>query len=259
MLDIGDNMLAQGYNGVYVSLEMGENIVGKRLDTMISHVPAEDILNNINKVVTAIEKASNKYGRFLVKRMPEMRTNVNDIAAWLKQLEQNEGFIPDFIIVDYVDIMGTTQKSIDLNNLFLKDKAVTEELRGLAFDFDAAMLSASQLGKHAGEDGKPLSQGDIQGGSSKINTTDYAIAIRQDDLMRSNGEIWFDILKSRNANSKGKKILLRWNPISLKVSSLQNDKDGLVLVKKQKDVVLSGGDTLNKSKGNAHNILNLMQ
>lgn len=232
MLNLARNFLSRGLNGVYISLEMAEGVVSKRLDSMISHIAQENLLKELERVAAAIESASDSgMGRFFIKRMPENRTNINHIRAYIQQLEQEHGFYPDFIIGDYIDIMGSTH-NVSSDNLFIKDKYVTEEFRSLGFDFNAIMVSASQLGKHAPEKDE-LTQADVQGGSSKINTCDYAIAVKQDDLMRAAGEIYFQILKSRNSAGVGKRILLEWDPISLLIKSFKANQSGLQLKKKQ--------------------------
>ena len=237
MLNIARNLLEQGLNGVYISLEMSEGVVSKRLDSMISKVGQDNLLKEMQKVVAAIKSAGNKMGKFIVKRMPENRTNINTVRAYLQQLERKKGFKPDFIVIDYLDIMGTTQK-IAMDNLFVKDKFVTEEVRSLGYDFNAIMLSASQLGRQAIEAEK-LSQAHIQGGISKINTSDCTIGIKQDDMMRASGEIFYEILKARNSGCVGQRLLLGWDPVSLLVYSLKKKADSLNLVKRNKPVVLA--------------------
>lgn len=234
MLNLARNLLLKGLNGVYISLEMAEGVVSKRLDSMISKVGQDSLLKELNKVAAEVEKASGKMGKFIIKRMPENRTNVNHIRSYLQQLEQATGFRPDFIVVDYIDIMGTTH-SVSLENLFVKDKFVTEEVRSLGFDFNAIMISASQLGRGA-IDAEKISQSHIQGGISKINTADYVVALKQDDLMRSAGEMGMEILKSRNSGGVNKKLLMGWDPVSLVISSL--NKNGLTVTKKKPGVVL---------------------
>ena len=76
-----------------------------------------------------------------------------------------------------------------------------------------------------------LNQAHIQGGISKINTSDYVVGIKQTDLMRSQGEIWFQILKSRNSDGVGQKILLAWDQISLLVTTLAKSAN-LAMTKK---------------------------
>lgn len=230
MLNLARNLLAKGLNGVYISLEMAEGVVSKRLDSMISKIGQDSLLKELNKVAAEVEKAAGKMGKFIIKRMPENRTNVNHIRSYLQQLEQATGFRPDFIVVDYIDIMGTTH-SVSHDNLFIKDKFVTEEVRSLGFDFNAIMISASQLGRGA-IDAEKVSQAHIQGGISKINTADYVVALRQDDLMRAAGEMGMEILKSRNSGGVNKKLLMGWDPVSLVISSNSKDTPQLKVTKK---------------------------
>ena len=255
MLNLARNFLAQGLNGVYISLEMAEGVVSKRMDSMISKVSQQNLLRDMQKVANAITAAAdNGMGKFYVKRMPEGRTNINHIRSYLLQLEQSAGFRPDFIVVDYIDIMGTTQ-SISLDNMFVKDKYVTEEIRSLGFDFDCIMISASQLGRGA-IDAEKLTQAHIQGGISKINTSDYTVAIKQDDLMRAAGEIAFEILKSRNSGGVGKKLLLAWDAVSLIIKSLGHKQ--LKVVKRSGVVLDSSGTVFTKKTEGDDGVLSLM-
>ncbi len=217
MLNLAKNLLARGLHGAYFTLEMAEGVVSKRLDSMISRVSQIDLLKEITKVSTSIENAAKKMGRFIIKRFPENRTTVHDIRSYLTQLEQSTGFWPDFIVVDYIDIMGTTA-NISMDNLFIKDKFVTEEVRSLGFDYNAIVISAAQLGRGA-IDAEKLTQAHIQGGMSKINTSDWSLAVVQNDLMRSVGEVYYELLKARNSAGVGKRILLKQDPVSLAVTS----------------------------------------
>ena len=255
MLNIGRNLLKQKLNGVYISLEMSEGSVSKRLDSMISKVAQENLLKEMDKVLVEIENSRETMGTFIIKRMAENRTNINDIRSYLLQLEQSIGFKPDFIIIDYIDILGCTH-NISLDNLFIKDKYVTEEIRSLGFDFNAMMISASQLNRTAvGQDS--FNHSHIQGGISKIQTADYVVGIKQDDLMRASGEIWLELMKTRNSGSKGLRILLGWDPISLCINTLRKKGEGLDLVKKSKSTILGTDGTI-FSKRKDDGILTLM-
>jgi KaiC/GvpD/RAD55 family RecA-like ATPase len=253
MLNVAKNFLAQGLRGVYISLEMAEGIVSKRLDSMITKIAQDQLLKEINKAAMEIAKASSTYGRFIIKRMPENRTTANSIRSYLQQLEQSTGFRPDFIVVDYLDIMGTDM-NISYDNLFVKDKYVTEEVRSLGFDFDAIVLSASQLGRQA-IDAEKLSQAHIQGGISKINTSDYTVGIVQTDIMRASGEIDLEILKSRNSGGVGRRIHLGWDPISLSITA----KGGkLELKKSSKTSSILSTDGMKYGKNKNSGVLGLI-
>lgn len=239
MLNLGRNLLAQGLNGVYISLEMAEGIVSKRLDSMISKVSQDNLLKEMQKVAVEVENAAGRMGKFYIKRMPENRTNINHIRAYVQQLIQQTGIQIDFIIGDYIDIMGTTH-SIPADNVFMKDKFVTEEFRSLGFDFNCIMISASQLGRQAIES-ENLNQSHISGGISKINTADYVIGIQHSEKMKSIGEINFTVMKSRNSGGVGKLIVLAWDAVSLVVSNLKKAADKLTFNKKpSKDTPVMG-------------------
>lgn len=253
MLNVAKNFLAQGLNGVYISLEMAEGIVSKRMDSMITKIAQDNLLKELLKAANEINKASATYGKFIIKRMPENRTTANSIRSYLQQLEQSTGFRPDFIVVDYLDIMGTDM-NISYDNLFVKDKYVTEEVRSLGFDFDCIILTASQLGRQAIEAEK-LNQSHIQGGISKINTSDYTVGIIQTDLMRASGEIDFEILKSRNSSGKGTQIHLAWDPISLTIGSKTNK---LELKKGNKQPAVLSTSGMNSGKNRDKGVLGLI-
>jgi KaiC/GvpD/RAD55 family RecA-like ATPase len=246
MLNIAKNMLAHGLNGVYISLEMAETTVSKRLDSMISRVGQDALMKEINTVAAIIERERDRMGKFIIKRLPENRTNVNTIRSYLQQLEQSSGFKPDFIVIDYIDILGSSMQ-ISQDNLFVRDKYVVEEARALGFDFNAVIVTASQLGRSAIEAEK-LNQAHIQGGISKINTCDYAVGIKQDDLMRASGEIYLEILKSRNSAGTGKRLLLGWDPVSLTIVPNPKTGNGLALNKKSGPTVGTQGSVFKKKK-----------
>lgn len=247
MLNLAKNLLLQGYNGVYISLEMAEGVVTKRMDSMITHIAQENLLKEMTAVAAEIEKAAAGAGKFYVKRMPENRTNINHVRSYIEQLRQATGFEPDFIVIDYLDIMSSTH-NISLENLFVKDKYVTEEVRSLGFDFNCMMISASQLGRGAIEAEK-LTQAHIQGGISKINTADYVIGIKQDDLMRAAGEIIYDCLKSRNSAGVGSRATLGWDAISLNIVSRIAGAEKLILKKTDKRAQILGTGGTQFSKG----------
>lgn len=227
MLNLAMNLLKQGLNGVYISLEMRDRVVAKRLDSMISQFSGKDIFRNIPKVADEIELFKGEHDcRFFVKRMREGSTTANDISAYLHELQTTKGFKIDFVVVDYLDLMKPIE-SIKSDNIFLKEKFITEEVRALGMDFDCIMISAAQLGRDSWEQirqGKDLGQDHIQGGMSKINTSDLAIAVIKDEAMDAAGEMKFQFLKSRNSGAVNKKLLKTWNKISLRIGDMSEQQ-----------------------------------
>jgi archaellum biogenesis ATPase FlaH len=147
MSNLGINLIEQGYNVIYISLELADRIVAKRFDSMVTSISQADILDNISKVVAGVDhfKHKNK-GELFIKRMPESTTTANHIRAYLKEFEQTHAFKPDAIIIDYLDLMASN-RNISSENIWLKDKFVSEECRAIGFDYDCAIITASQLGR----------------------------------------------------------------------------------------------------------------
>lgn len=219
MLNLGINLLSQGLNGVYISLEMRDGKVAGRADQMIARMSQGDAKLNHQQVADELTAFAEKSGsKFYVKRMRE-GSNANDILAYLRQLEAAKAFRPDFIIVDYLDIMGAVQKGAG-DSMFLKEKFIAEEVRAIGMDYNCIMISASQLEKGATEkinQGTKMNQGNVQGGSSKTNTADLMIAVVKTDAMHEAGEYRFEFIKSRNSDANTKQVTLGWDKATLRI------------------------------------------
>jgi archaellum biogenesis ATPase FlaH len=225
MSNIGLNLCQQGLNGVYISLELSEEMVAKRHDSMITGIGQRDILKQITKVGIEVRKAKeNGYGNLQVKRMPESATNANHLRAYLKEYELVHQRLPDFLIVDYLDLMASVEK-VSAENTFIKDKFVSEELRAIANEYNLILITASQLNRGAQliENLEELSQAHIAGGLSKIMTADNVIAIIQTPQMKARGELMFKLLKTRSSSGVGSYFLLKFSAISLRLANLDED------------------------------------
>jgi archaellum biogenesis ATPase FlaH len=229
MSNLACNLLAQGLNGLYITLELSEQIVAKRFDSLFSGIGQQEILTNISAVSTEIIKQADKHGKLFIKRMPENTTNANQIRAYLKEFELVNGFIPDFVCVDYLDLLDSNQK-ISAENLFVKDKYIAEELRSIADQYDMFMITASQLNRSVHDMNiDEISPAQIAGGISKGNTADNMIAIIQDDLMKANNEYMFKFLKTRGSDGVGKYVKMKINRKSLRVYCDSDNRNELTL------------------------------
>jgi hypothetical protein len=217
MSNLAINVVAQGFKGVYFSLELADRVVGKRFDSMVTMIGQSDILKNITTVAEKVQGFHTKCGGELyIKRMPENVTTANHIRAYMKEFQQTHGYAPDFIVVDYLDLMSTN-RGVSNENIWLADKYKAEELRAIGFEFDCAIVTASQLGR-ASLDAEKVGQQHIQGGYSKVQTADNMIAIVQTDQMRDMGIYVFEFTKTRNSSGVGSSVEMTWDPISLRIS-----------------------------------------
>ena len=139
-------MSRMGLNVVYISLELSEEMISMRLDSMVSGVASNEIFKRLDDVEIKVLQAGKKAADLRVKQMPQ-GTTTNDLRAYLKNYEIETGHACDVLMVDYLDLMFPNNKKIDVSNLFIKDKYICEELRGLGMEKNMVVISASQLGR----------------------------------------------------------------------------------------------------------------
>ena len=225
LANVSVNMLMRGLNVIYITLELSEEVVAKRFDSIVSGVGQADILKNINKVASDISNKANTWGKLFIKRMPESTTCANHIRAYLKEFELMNGFIPDVIAVDYLDLMCPNSK-VSAEAIFIKDKYVSEEVRSIGNEYDCIMLSASQFGRGGYQSAEKSDQtsDNIAGGISKVNTTDNLFAIIQSEQMKTKGEYMLKLLKTRSSSGVGNFVPLSWDSVSLRIGNVTDDK-----------------------------------
>ena len=221
MSNLTKNLMKRKMNGVYITLELSEEVVCKRFDSMFTGIKQTEILSNITETTIKIEIQKENYGSLHVKRMPESATNANHIRSYLKEFEIVNGYIPDFLVVDYLDLLCSVQQ-VSVENTFIRDKFIAEELRSIANDYNLIMITASQLGRSASELSNPddVGQSNIAGGISKINTTDNLVAIMQTPQMKARGEMFFKMIKTRSSNGVGLSYTLKFNNNTLELENL---------------------------------------
>jgi KaiC/GvpD/RAD55 family RecA-like ATPase len=221
MGNIAKNLMEQGLHGCYFTLELAEEVVAKRFDSMFSGVAQSEILKNITETSIKIKAAKTGMGKLFIKRFPESATNANHLRAYLKEFEIVNGFTPNFLVVDYLDLMCSVQQ-ISAENTFTRDKFIAEELRAIANEYNCILITASQLnrGSQQVDSVEDIGQAHIAGGISKINTADNVVAIIQTPQMKARGEMMFKLLKTRSSNGVGSFFMLAFNSNTLVLTDI---------------------------------------
>jgi len=224
MANLGVNWCLQGMNVMYLTFELSENLVGMRLDAMVSEIPSRDIFKQIDDVQMKVRMIGKKSGAFQVKYMPTGK-NANDIRAYLKEYEIKTGRKVDVLLIDYLDLMHPIGTKISAENLFVKDKYVSEELRNLAMELNCIFVTASQLNRSSVEEIE-FDHSHISGGISKINTADNLIGIFTSRAMRERGRYQIQLMKTRSSSGVGMKVDLGFDVDTLRIVDLGEDDDG---------------------------------
>lgn len=222
------NWAMAGQNVVYLSLELSEKLCAMRIDAMHTNYETRDVMRNIDDVHMKIRASQQKSrGSLRIKQLPNGCT-ANDIRAYIKEYEIHSGKRVDAMLIDYLDLMFPMSKKISAENLFVKDKYVTEELRNLAVELDIICVSASQLNRGSYEEIE-FDPSHIAGGISKVNTADNVVGIFTSAAMKESGRYQIQFMKTRSSSGVGSKVDLLFNNKSLKISDLDEDDDNSVM------------------------------
>jgi archaellum biogenesis ATPase FlaH len=223
LANMGVNWCLQGLNVMYLTFELSEALVSMRVDSMTTEIPSRDVFKSIDDVEMKVKIIGKKSGAFQVKYMPTGK-NSNDVRAYLKEYEIKTGKKIDVLLIDYLDLMHPNAVKISAENLFVKDKYVSEELRNLAMELNTIFVTASQLNRGAVEEIE-FDHSHISGGISKINTADNLIGIFTSRAMRERGRYQIQLMKTRSSSGVGQKIDLEFDVDSLRIRDLGEDED----------------------------------
>ena len=223
MQNLAVNWVTQGLNGVYLTLELSEGLSAMRIDSMLTNVSTKEVFKDLDTVEMKVKMTGKKAGNLQIKYMPA-QSNVNDIRAYLKELQIKNNWSVDFLLIDYLDLLMPVSAKVSPSDLFVKDKYVSEELRNLAKELDCVFVTASQLNRGA-VDEIEFDHSHISGGLSKINTADNVFGIFTSRAMRERGRYQIQLMKTRSSSGVGQKIDLEFDIESLRIRDLGEDEE----------------------------------
>jgi archaellum biogenesis ATPase FlaH len=218
------NFSSMGLNVLYLTLELSEELTSMRIDSMVTGIVTREIFKSIDEVEMKVKITGKKSGSVQIKYMPSGK-NVNDLRAYVKEYSIRKGYTPDVILIDYLDLLMPISIKISPENLFIKDKYVSEELRNFAMEIKAITVTASQLNRAAVEEVE-FDHSHISGGLSKIQTADNVIGIFTSRAMRERGRYQIQFMKTRSSSGVGQKVDLAFDPDTLRISDCdEQDED----------------------------------
>jgi replicative DNA helicase len=186
---MGAYAAALGYNVVHYSLELGEGYVGKRYDAVFSGIDVDKLhlhRAEVNEVVGKIK------GKVIIKEYPPKRASFDTIEAHLQQLEHQNDFKPDLIIIDYLDYMRTRSRKDrkeEIDDVYVAAKAFAKE-RGVP------LVSPSQANRGAAKN--DIIEGDNAAGSyEKIMIGDIILSLARKRKDKIEGTGNWHIMKNR--------------------------------------------------------------
>ena len=147
MCHVAGSCLSQGLNVLYITMEMAEERIAERIDANLLNIDIAD-LNSISKQdydrkFSALKV--NTHGKLIIKEYPTAAASALHFRALLNELQLKKSFKPDIIFIDYLNICASARIKPGANvNSYSYIKAIAEELRGLAVEFEVPIVSATQ-------------------------------------------------------------------------------------------------------------------
>ena len=147
MCHVASSVLLQGRNVLYITLEMAEERIAERIDANLLNVPIQDIVDLPKQMfetkVTNLAKKTQ--GTLIIKEYPTASAHAGHFKSLLNELSLKKSFRPDIIFIDYLNICASSRYKGNSNiNSYTFVKAIAEELRGLAVEFNVPIVSATQ-------------------------------------------------------------------------------------------------------------------
>jgi len=223
MQNLAVNWILSGMSGSYITLELSEGLCSMRIDSMLTDTASKEIFRDIDNVDMKLRIVSKKSGHLQIKYLPAQST-VNDIRSYVKELQIQTQRSVDFLCVDYLDLLMPVSAKVSPNDLFVKDKFVSEELRNLAKELNVCFVTASQLNRSSVEEVE-FDHSHIAGGISKINTADNVFGIFTSRAMRERGRYQIQAMKTRSSAGVGQKIELEFDIETLRIRDLADDNE----------------------------------
>ena len=219
--NLGINWTLMGKNVMYVTLELSEDLVARRLYSMICDTSTREIFKHIDDIELKLKLIAKRAGGFQIKYMPAGK-NTNDIRSYIREYQIKHNKKLDILLVDYLDLLYPINKRVPVDNLNLKDKFVSEELRNLGNEEQVLVASASQFNRSS-IDEVEYGHNHIAGGLSKIQTSDFTGGIYFPKQLRDRGRIEIQLLKTRNSSGVGSKVNLAINVDTLRMSDCDDE------------------------------------
>jgi archaellum biogenesis ATPase FlaH len=222
LANLGVNFALAGLNVIYFTFELSEELVGMRVDSMLTGIASKDIFKNLDDVEMKVKLTGKKAGGMQIKYLPSGK-NCNDLRSYLKEYQVKTGKKPDIILVDYLDLMMPLSVKVSPSDLFVKDKYVSEELRNFAMETQCVVVTAAQLNRSAVEEIE-FDHSHISGGLSKIQTADNVIGIFTSRAMRERGRYQIQFMKTRSSSGVGQKVDLEFDVDSLRIKDIEEEE-----------------------------------
>ena len=224
--------LVEGRNVLYITMEMAEERIAERIDANLLDIPI-DQLPNLSKEVFAqqVQRISSKTnGKLIIKEYPTGQANTAHFRALLTELRLKKSFAPDIIFIDYLNICASARmKGMGGSiNSYSYIKAIAEEIRGLAVEFNVPIVSATQTTR-SGYSNTDVGLEDTSESFGLPATADLMFALISTEELESMNQIAVKQLKNRyNDPTYKKRFVIGVDRSKMRLMDAEEDQQTLI-------------------------------
>ena len=230
MCHVASSFLTQGKNVLYITLEMAEERIAERIDANLFDIPMEDIRDMPKQLYdNKVDKLNAKTkGQLIIKEYPTASAHSGHFRALINELTLKKSFKPDVVFIDYLNICASARfKGGNISSYFYI-KAIAEELRGLAVEFDLPIFSATQTTR-TGFVSTDIGLEDTSESFGLPATADFMFALMSNEELEALGQMKVKQLKNRyNDPSMNRAFIVGVDRAKMRLYDVENNAQNIV-------------------------------
>lgn len=234
------NVLSQGKNVLYITMEMAEERIAERIDANLLNVPIDQIQNMSKNMFRdrVMDIGKKTAGKLIIKEYPTGQAHSGHFRALLEELKLKKKFKPEIVFIDYLNICASSRmKGMGGSiNSYTYIKAIAEELRGLAVEFDLPIVSATQTTRSGYSNSDPGLE-DTSESFGLPATADLMFALVSNEELEKLGQIMVKQLKNRyNDPNMHKRFVVGIDRARMTLFDVDEHQQNLTVEDKDDDV-----------------------
>jgi replicative DNA helicase len=224
--------LVDGKNVLYITMEMAEERIAERIDANLMNVTMDE-LGQMDKATydRKLARVKNKTtGKLIIKEYPTASAGSANFRHLLNELKLKKNFTPDIIYIDYLNICASSRMKYGSNiNSYMYVKAIAEELRGLAVEFNVPIVSATQTTR-SGYSNSDVGLEDTSESFGLPATADFMFALISSEEMEGLNQLMVKQLKNRyNDPAMYRRFVVGIDRSKMKLYDVEQDaQEGLI-------------------------------
>lgn len=232
MCHMASSSISIGKNVLYLTMEMAEERIAERIDANLMEIPIDQLetipYDNYSKKIEKIK--SKTVGKLIIKEYPTGAAHSGHFRALLSELALKKNYKPDIIFIDYINICSSSRiKGLGGSiNTYSYVKAIAEELRGLAVEYNVPIVSATQTTR-SGFGSSDVGLEDTSESFGLPATADFMFALITSEELERRSQFMVKQLKNRyNDPVMNKRFVIGVDRTQMKLYDVEDSAQSLI-------------------------------